>query len=68
MKSCLLLACIQFTSHHVTNNYNVDMTPVLEYYYASVGGATEAYGSLFVCVCVCVSGAESRKPLKTKRW
>ena len=24
------------------------------YFYASVGGATEAYGSLFVCVCVCV--------------
>ena len=32
-------------------------------FYASVGGATQAYGSLFVCV----SGAESRKPLKTKR-
>ena len=23
-------------------------------YYASVGGAPEAYGSRFVCVCVCV--------------
>ena len=32
--------------------------------YALVGGATEAYGSLFVCV----SGGESQKPLKTKRW
>ena len=32
-------------------NKNLTM---LDFDYASVGGALEAYGSRFVCVCVCV--------------
>ena len=51
----------------------VDCYIGLHHCYASVGGATEAYGSRFVYVCISLSaglsvGRISRCSLKTKHW
>ena len=39
-------------------NKNLTM---LDFDYASVGGAPEAYSSRFVCVCVCVCVYQSKE-------